>query len=255
MFMEMVMIKRIISLTLVLIICMSMTCIASAAVFTPSVENKGAPAVVELEDKNGNTAVARLNGGVPEDATFISGEFLVVTAVVDAKTSARIPDASKEALLDVYNGLQNGSITMPFEELDVEKADNLVIRDLFDVSWTDAGGSDFKDLLDAEDVSLEMTFEMDIVADKKVYVMVYKNNGWKQIKQVTNNGNGTITCVFEHLCPVAVIVEGSEAEGPAVAGDKSTKTNAGSGQNMMLWLGVAAAGSLAVFAVRKRRQK
>ena len=45
--------KKRIRLAFLLMICMSLTGTAFAAVFTPSVENKGAPAVVELMDDEG----------------------------------------------------------------------------------------------------------------------------------------------------------------------------------------------------------
>ena len=46
----MVNMKKLISLVLALMICMSVTCTAFAAAYTASVENKGAPAVVEIQD-------------------------------------------------------------------------------------------------------------------------------------------------------------------------------------------------------------
>lgn len=253
--------QKIISMILAWVICLSAVCAASAAVFTPSVENKGAPAVVELKDEDGNAAIAKLNGNLPEGVAFVSGDFLVVTAVSDAESSDRIPDASEKALLEVYNGLQSGSLAVPFEELNSEKADKLVVRDLFDVSWTTADGNDLASLLDAEDVSLEMCFDIGIAADDDVYVMIYKNDEWKQIQQVTNNGDGTITCVFDHLCPVAVIVEGAEAEAAeAVAGEtlQSTQDMEETDRNVTVWIGVGAASLLALAAVvvvMKRKQK
>lgn len=258
----MVNMKKIISLVLALMICLSVTCTAFATAYTASVENKSAPAVVEIQDAAGNTAIATLTGDLPEGMAMVSGEFLVVTALADAETSAHIPDASEQALLEVYNGLQDGTIQVPFEELDPEKADNLVIRDLFDVSWTDVDGNSFEELLNAEGVSLEMTFAMNVEADAVVYVMVYKNDTWNQIEKVTNNGDGTVTCVFNHLCPVAVIVEAEETMEvvnlPAAQSAASAQPAEASGQNVTLWIVILAAAVVAlaaVFAGKKRKQK
>ena len=266
--MEMVNVKKLISLVLALMICMSVTCTAFAAAYTASVENKGAPAVVEIQDAEGNSAVAALTGDLPEGLALVTGDFLVVTALADAQTSAAIPDTSEQALLEVYNGLEDGSIQVPFEELDPENADNLVIRDLFDVSWTDVDGNSFEELLNEEGVSLQMTFAMDLEAGAKVYVMVYKNDTWNQIEQVTNNGDGTITCVFGHLCPVAVIVEADETmdvvnqsaeQSPETAANvESVETAEASGQNVTPWIVILAVSALVLvglFVGKKRKQK
>jgi len=257
--------KKLISLVLALVICMSAACTAFATAYTASVEQKSAPAVMEIQNEQGQTAIARLIGNVPEEImSLVSDEFLVVTAVADAETSAHIPDASEEALMEVYKGLQEGTIQVPFAELDQEKADKLVVRDLFDVSWTDVEGNDFSKHLENEDISLEMTFAMDVEADAVVYVMVYKNDTWNQIEQVTNNGDGTVTCVFNHLCPVAVIVEADEAMEVVNLPAQNTESAASaqpaeaSGQNVTLWIVILAAAVVAlvaVFAGKKRKQK
>lgn len=263
--MEMVNMKKLISLVLALMICMSVTCTAFATAYTASVENKSAPAVVEIQDEAGNIAIATLIGDIPEEiAALVSGEFLVVTAVADAEVSDRIPDASEQVLLEVYNGLQDGTIQVPFAELDEEKADKLVVRDLFDISWTDVEGNDFAKHLENEDISLEMTFAMDVEAEAVVYVMVYKNDTWNQIEKVTNNGDGTITCVFNHLCPVAVIVEADETMDLVNLPAQNTESAASaqpaeaSGQNLTLWIvlmAVAAVALVALLASKKRKQK
>lgn len=259
--------KKIITLVCALLVCVSVTGTAAAEVFTASVEQKGAPAVVEIMDEAGNSAIAALSGNLPEDLVLVSGDCLVITAVADAESSDRIPDASQQALLEVYNGLRDGSIAVPFAELDAEHADALVVRDLFDISWTGSEGSDFEKLLDAEDVFLEMTFALEIEADAKVYVMVYKNNAWQQIDQVTNNGDGTITCVFDHLCPVAVVVENNEAvEAASLSAERAqganpsqdTEAEETSEGNLLLWVGILAAsvlGLTVLLAGKKRKQK
>lgn len=242
--------KKLVSLVLALVLCLSMACIASATAFTASVESKSAPTVVKIETTESESAVAVLTGDVPEEMALVPEVFLIVTAVADAETSESIPEDSAQALLEVYEGIQDGSIQVPFEELDPENAENLVVRDLFDISWTDEEQNDFAQLLENEDVSLEITFAMEIEADAKVYVMVYKNDTWSQIEQVTNNGDGTITCVFNHLCPVAVIVEADETmEVVNPAEDKD---------RMTLWLGILAVSVVALTALvagKKRKQK
>lgn len=244
-------------LILALLICMSLSCTAFATSFTASVVSKSAPEVVELVDETGNCAVAKLNGALPEGMAFVSDDVLVVTAVADAAISNRIPDASEKALMEVYKGLQAGTIQVPFEELDEKNAQNLVVRDLFDVSWTDTEGNDFAQLLDQEDVSLEITFAMEIEPDAKVYVLVYKNDTWSQIQQVINNGDGTITCVFDHLCPVAVVVEADETMEVVEVSAENADIQDAQKQNVTLWIVVLTAAVIALTAlfVGKRKMR
>lgn len=249
------MMRKIFSLFLSGVFCLSAVCSAAATVFSPSVERKAAPVVVELKDAEGNAAVAKLKGAELGDGTFVSAESLVVTSVMDAENSDRIPDASQKALLEVYNGLQDGSIKVPFKKLDKKKAHKLVVRDLFDISWTETEDDSFEKLLDEEGVSLEMTFVVNIASDAAVYVMVYKNEAWQQIRQVTNNGDGTITCVFDHLCPVAVIVEDTtETE----AAETAAQDPEADDRSNLLWVGLLAVSSAALAVLvrsRKRKQK
>ena len=253
--------KRVLCFVLSVMLSVSLVVSVSAASFTASVESKSAPAVVEIADEVGNTAIAVLTGDLPEGMELVTSDYLVVTAVADAESSDQIPDASQQALLEVYTGLQEGTIQVPFEQLDEEKASNLVVRDLFDVSFTDVEGNDFSNLLDEEGVSLEITFAMEVAADETVYVMVYKNDAWHEIQQVTNNGDGTITCVFDHLCPVAVIVEANETMEVVDLTEKSAedlKPEVSSDRNMVMWIGIMAASVVALAVVlvsKKRKQK
>lgn len=259
--------KRVTAFILALMICMSLAVPAFADTFTPSVVNKGAPEVVEIKDQNNKPAAGMLTGAVEEGSEFVyEKECLVITAVKDAKTSTMIPDASEKALVDVYNGLKDGSLKVPFAELDSAKADKLVVRDLFDISLVCVGATvDHHEMLEADDVSLEVDFKLGIPAKAKVYVMVYKNNAWQKIEKVTNNGDGTITCVFNHLCPVAIIVESDQAAGGNMTSGISSfsafsnpKTGDVFGQNMMLWVGImvaAAAALVAIVFANRKKQK
>lgn len=260
--------RRVISLVLALMICMSLAVPAFAATFTPSAENKGAPDIVEIKDQNNKPAAGKLTGAVEDGKEYVyEKECLVVTSIKDAKTSSMIPDASEKALLDVYNGLKDGSLKIPYEKLDSAKADKLVVRDLFDISMICVGATvDHHEMLEDEDVSLEVNFKLGIGAKAKVYVMVYKNNEWQKIEKVTNNGDGTITCVFEHLCPVAIIVEAAESAGGNMTTGTASyssysnnpKTGDVFGQQMALWIGVmvvSVAALAAVVMVNRKKQK
>lgn len=258
--------KRMISFLLAMVLCMSLATAASAETFTPSAENKGAPDYVPIVDVNTGRLVAGLLVGdnIPEGVERVYSECLILTAVKDLEES----DASDEAkalLKRVYEGLKSGEIEYPFEMLDSENADHLVIRDLFDISLVCTCEDEIHAKeLEKEGISLQITFDIGLAPGAKVYVTVYKDGRWQQI-EVINNGDGTITCFFEFLGPVAIVVETSDGQG------NSTGTNTGSSgslwnpktgdpfdQSMMLWSGVmlvsACALVLLVLAARKKRK-
>lgn len=239
--------KTIFGLLFAMWICVSAAGSAFATTFTASVEQKSAPTVVTVTDEAGNSAVAMLLGDLPEGLAFVSEDMLVITAVADAETSDKIPEDSEKILMEVFNGLQEGRISVPFAELDQNAADRLVIRDLFDISWADVTGDASEKLLDAEGVSLEITFDLGIAAETKVYVMVYKNHTWMQIEQVINNGDGTVTCLFDHLCPVAVIVEADEVAQTGAFSEnraRNTESEDAAAQDMAYWGGIMTAAVL-----------
>ena len=73
---------------------------------------------------------------------------------------------------------------------------------------------------------------------------------WAEIVKTTNNGDGTVTCVFEHLCPVSISV-GNPAEGD------SGKTGDEMGRYLILWAGlmVVSAGAIVTMVVVRRKAK
>ena len=268
---EMICMKRILAFVLALALCMGLSAAASASTFTPSAENKGVPNYVPLIDENtGRIAAGLLVGdNVGEDAEFVYTECLILTAVKDVD-DATISEEAKTALEQVYTALKSGEMEFPFEMLDSEYADHLVIRDLFDVSVVCTCGDDrHHKELEKEGVSLELKFDIGIAPGAKVYVTVYKGGRWQEIEQVINNGDGTITCIFEHLCPVAIVVEEADSQGGTITGTNTNTGNAGSNspwnpktgdfsdQNLMLWAAVmfASAGALVLLAFGKHKKQ
>ena len=87
-----------------------------------------------------------------------------------------------------------------------------VIRDLVDISFLynncrlKADHNDKPVTLHEKDVFLQMTLDLGIEADAKLMVLVYVDGAWTEVKDVENNGNGTVTCLFEDICPVAFVV-------------------------------------------------
>lgn len=203
--------KKLIAILTALLICVSLAVPAAAAKadFVPSISVKPAPNVVTFNDPEGVPAIGTIVGADGSVVGYLRQECLIVTAVADAKSSTEIPSAARTLLLEVYDKLTSGDMTIPYEKhgknLD---ALNMVIRDLYDASWR---CEDHPDVVAPEGVTFQITFDLGVKANQTVYTMTYKNNEWNPIVSTTNNGDGTVTCVFEHLCPVEFSVEGDSS--------------------------------------------
>lgn len=96
-----------------------------------------------------------------------------------------------------------------------------VIREMVDVSlrreYCVEDDHIHEDVLNIEDVTITVDFDLGVAKDVKVVVLSYHDGRWSPIERVTNNGDGTITCVFEHFCPVVFCVPASSVEQPAAA--------------------------------------
>lgn len=95
-----------------------------------------------------------------------------------------------------------------------EIADNAVVTALFDVTIL---SDEANEHLDVDGHTTDLTFEADIPEDHLVFVMVFKENKWQLIDHVAVNDDGTITCTFEHFCPVAILTAPIVEEAPAPA--------------------------------------
>lgn len=238
--------KRLISLALAIMFVLSVSCVAFAdeETFVPSITDKGAPEVV-LDDE-GYIGIV-----LSEDDTVISkvpAPHLVITPVSEAETSELLPETARDILLDVYNRLNDGSMLLPTEKLDENLESNeVVIRDLFDMSWICQEASPtHEELIEPEGVVLQMTFKVKGLGDDTIYVMTYNDGEWNPIANVVNNGNDTITCTFEHLCPVAFIV-GEDIDSPGTGDIIDT--------NVAFWMATLAVSSVALMAVLVIRRK
>lgn len=231
--------KRFFAIIAAVMMCVSLAVPAMAATheFTPSVTSKPSPDIVPVIDGEGNERMGIIRDKDGKIIDYIDWHCLIVTAVADAETSTDIPEESKKVLLDVYGKLKDGSMTIPYEKHNADLDDSkMAVRDLFDASFT---CTEHPEMLEEEGVTLELTFDLNVKAGVNVYCMTYKNNEWNPIVSCVNNADGTVTCVFEHLCPVEFSVS-NEAQGPAGTGDEG---------NMSLWGIVAIVSLLAVVAL------
>lgn len=224
--------KRFLSLMVALLVCLSLACPAFAAetTFVPSITYKDEPDIEDVEMDGEN-----------------AGGCLVVSSISDAKNkSTDISQEDRDLLLDVYDKLEDGSMKLPLEN------DEYVIRELVDVSFKQTTCVDaehgHKEWLAQEGNTISVTFDLGVARGTEVVVLVYIDGEWKPIESVVNNGDGTVTCVFEDICPVAFCVESDKADVPAQTGDTM-------GQNLILWVVLMVASLAAIIVLMVRRRK
>lgn len=230
--------RRTIAMAVVLVLCFVFACPVFATEFVPSIGDKGAPELVTTTDEDGNVVIGHVvdkDGNVLDD---IHEDCLVVTPLYQVHTSDRIPEEAKEMLLHVYEQLKVDDMVIPYEKFNANlDPDKMVIRDLFDVSWL---CQDHPEIVAPKGVYVRLTFDLDISADTDVYVSSYKHDHWNPIVDSTNNGDGTLTCLFEDFCPVAFSVPIGSDTPPAQTGDSADIT---------LWIVLMAVSAVALCAV------
>lgn len=209
-------------LTFVLFASMSMTALAAQDTFVPSITQKSAPQVVATEETTedglaviGTVIIAETNEEVHK---AVEGS-LIVTAITEVEDAEHLTEEKVEQLQTIFEEFSNGTqklsetseafVNHVKEVLGEDKsADDLVIKDLFDVTITD---EELENHLAKEDTRINLTFDAGLEKDQFVAVMLFKNNEWLMAENAVNNGDGTVTATFDHFCPVMIIVEEAEA--------------------------------------------
>lgn len=222
--------KKLIVFAMVLMLCATMVLpvCAQEQEFVPSITYKDGLVVVE----------ATMNDEAVKDC-------IEVTSIKEAKEKTTdVTQEARDLLLEVYDKLSNGTLELPLEG-------DYVVLELVDISWAqkacvEAGDHDHAAWL--AEAGNTVTVDLGYMGKNfELKVLSYNDGQWTEIKNVTNNGDGTFSCEFEHFCPVAFCVEGEALEQGPITGDSS---------NLLLWLGImlaAAAGLVTVLAVNRRR--
>lgn len=173
--------KKAIQFISVLLIVAMLALPVSAAGFTPSVEQKGAPAAAEKDVTV--TALVDLEKAPAEVKKVVEEAY---KSIADAKSVVEAAPALEEALKEVAPEV---------------KASNLVVRDLFYVELD-------KELAEGEEKTV--TFKVEgIEKDDVLIVMVFVDGEWVVIDadkvEITKNGQVKVT--FDVVGPVAFVTE------------------------------------------------
>lgn len=218
-----------------LLICSALTGPAFAAEnsFVPSISYKDGPEIEEA--KQGEESIRSC---------------IVVTSIPDAKNkSTDIYQEDRDLLLEVYEALSDGSMELPLDK-------DYVIRDLVDVSFKKTEcvepGHGHKEELAKENTTITITFDMGLTKGVEITVMTYIDGEWVPAKSVVNNGDGTITCVLEDICPVVFCVEEDYNYKPPKTGDEF-------GRSLPVWIALMVGSLIAIVVLiilyRKKDKK
>ena len=242
--------RRIICMLTVLLLCMSLAAPAFAAEdgFVPSITYKPYPEIVPVEGEDGQEHIGTIRDEDGNVIGYLDTGCLLITPVADLwDEEADVPEEVRNLLQFVYDGLGDGSLVIPYEKHEENlDAAYMVVRDLFDARWT---CEEHPTLLEPEGVVLDLTFDLGVVADAQIYVQTYDeaSGQWEPIVKTINNGDGTVTCTFEHLCAIAFSMPLSTGAAPVEDAQQP---------NLMPWiilLVVAAGAAVAVVAKNKKK--
>lgn len=197
--------KRVIVILLLLALCLSLLLPAFAAEddFVPSISYKDGPEITDAEMES-------------EDVE----ECLVITSLKGAaEKTTDIAQEDRDLLLEVYGKLMSGEMKLPTGE-------GFVIRELVDLNWSQTGCVEdehtHEEELKKENVTVTVDFDLGLNVDSELLVFAYHDGAWDRVEDVRINGDGTITCVFEHFCPVAFSVR--QEPGGSQTGDEARES-------------------------------
>lgn len=206
--------RKVLSILTVLLICLSLAVPAFAAeeVYVPSITAKPAPELDQSTQEGTGVPAIQVKDEKEEIVHTSPVENLVVTAVaaVMGEQEVKISEEAVETLKTAFETLDTkgvevfkevAELVQLAEEANVNVED-LVVMDLFDVTILN---TELEEYLNVEGNTVELTFAANIPAEQVVYVMVFKDSKWQLAESAVNNGDGSITCVFEHFCPVAIL--------------------------------------------------
>jgi hypothetical protein len=222
--------KTMLKLMAAILVCLLLACpvLAAQSTFVPSISYKDGP---DVED-------AKLND---EDVETC----LVITSIKQAQEQTTdIYQHERDLLLDIYQQLTKNDMQLPLD-------DDYVVRELLDVSFRkeDCVEADHKkeELLSQPNVTLTVTFRMNIDTDTDLVVLVWVEDHWEKVEKVTINKDNTVTCEFETIGPVAFCVN-TQDEKPPQTGDAL-------GARLLLWVLLMAVSLVAVIALLVNRRK
>lgn len=214
--------RKILCVLTVLVLCLTLAAPVFAtqeSTFVPSITYKPNPELVEVPGADGkyHAGVIRdLDGNIIDYIDLGCLRLTPIAHIWDPEEREKTPIEVINLLEYLYEELNSGRMTIPYEKHTAKtlKAENMAIRDLFDARWY---CEDHPIMLAPEGVVLELIFDLGVVEDVELFVQTFDeiSKDWEPVVSVTNNGDGTVTVVFEHLCGIEFSMEIEPEEEPA----------------------------------------
>lgn len=236
--------RRLICLLTAMLLCMALVgpAYATEDAFVPSIAYKPNPEIIPVTGEDGQEHFGVVKDEAGSVVGYIDDGCLEVTPIAYVwDEDQEVPADVERLLVFVYDGLNSEEMELPYEKLgaDVDAA-NMVIRDLFDARWR---CTEHPEMLAPDGVVMELTFDLGIFPDVQIFAMTYdeETKEWSPIVNVVNNGDGTVTCTFEHLCAIAFSM--------TVAPVASAVEEVAVPSNVLLWIIVLAVAAIAAVAL------
>ena len=224
--------KKFASLIALVLVLAMLTVSASAANFTPSVERKPAPTVISAVTPDG-TAIDIVITPVSEKDSAVAAEITekLENAYAQVQAAASLADLAP----DIGNVLAKLDPSLSVSDL--------VVRDLFDISYTD--GSDYNG-------PITVKLQTDLAEGTPVLVLHnYEGTSWEVLptENVSLDGNGVLTITVDSLSPFAIVVPTSATT------SSGTSPQTGEGiSNAALLASAAFIGLAGIFVVMSRKK-
>lgn len=197
--------KKLMTLFLALALAASLT-VPALASFTPSVENKGGPTVVDAVFEDGTDA----------------GPYLRVTAYSKRNTSDNAAVAIKKILEDAHTEVKSAgrldSLTADVNTWLTDnhagvKAEDLLVSDLFDVSFVQ--NHELLKGMPASHQTVTITFQLTVPVENVLLVLHKDGSSWelknsKNTAQYEKIGKDQVKVTFDSLSPVVFAIDSAE---------------------------------------------
>lgn len=208
--------KKVISLILSLVIVLGLSIPAFAAEFRPSVPSKDHPEIIP-----------QLFNGISFDALILDESNEVVEGV--HLVTHKNPDG--EIIITAYSEIEtaDGRVNVVYMETSYQEVlsarslkelhdlipAGMIVRDFFDITLVGT----YKDIF-KEGKKLQIRFDIGAELKEKIMALTRcsDESGWEFVESVTINPDGTVTVIFDKLCPVIFLTEKDGAvESPATS--------------------------------------
>ena len=210
--------KKLTCLLLALAVCLSIAAPVFATEnesFVPSITYKPSPEIVPVENEEGKEVIGVIRNEEGEVVDYVDHGCLVVTPIAHVwDPEAEVPEEVERLLTFVYEELNEERMEIPYDKHNADlDAANMVIRDLFDARWA---CEEHRIMIEEKGILFEITFDLGVSADTPIYAMTYdeETKEWSPVVNTVNNGDGTVTCTFEHLCAIEFSMPVAAANAP-----------------------------------------